>query len=171
MTTILIDFKTKKIVADRQTTCTDLQYDLFSQTYKELHGQVSYKLSNKIHKVAEGVYLVGAGNKGEVIRQAEHYRKYGTADIKAKDNCTLAVVRVKGEGLFADTYTYQKNKWKKGGTLIHKVVQGASSIVTFGSGSNYAYGAFMAGCSAEDSVRAASRCDQYTSYEIDVVEL
>lgn len=171
MTTIVIDFKNKKIVADRQLTCTSLKYNMFTETYKEIEGQVSYEQGNKIHQVGDGVYLVGAGDGCEIERQKKYYETNGCVDINSKSDCTIAVVRRKGDGLFVDTYEYKKNKWKSGGKLTHEVVQGSTDVITFGSGGKYAFGAFKAGCSAEDSVRVASKCDQYTSYEIDMVSL
>ena len=39
------------------------------------------------------------------------------------------------------------------------------------STTNYAFAAYMAGCSPEESVKMAAKCDIYTSDEIDVVSL
>jgi ATP-dependent protease HslVU (ClpYQ), peptidase subunit len=95
-------------------------------------------------------------------------KKTGFID-KPKGDCTIALVHIKGDGLLVDLYNAVKTwcgyKWDK------TIVQGNNKVITFGSGGNFAYGAFMGGLSAEESVVAASKCDIYTSREYDVVEL
>ena len=169
MTTVLIDFKEKKIVADKQRT-----YGMVDSKGDIIEAQVSRGTVCKIKQVTQGVFLVGAGDASEVLRQYEILIVTGMVDKSVEGDCTLAVVQVKGEGLLVDLYTYRKTRWTwltGVGRFNREAVQGTTSCITFGSGGNYAYGAHKAGCSPEDSVRAASKCDEFTSYEIDVVEL
>ena len=85
---------------------------------------------------------------------------------------TIKVVRRKGNSLFVELYDGQKGKyfWSSP-TWDLTFVQGNDSIITFGSGGDYAYGAIRAGVSSEEAMVAASKCDKYTSLEYDVVTL
>lgn len=169
MTTVLICFKEKKIVADRQRTC--------NRVYGNgviIDAQVRRDDVCKIKEVTAGVYLVGAGDAAEVLRQYQVLRDTGMVDKSVASKCNLAVVQTKGEGLLVDIYTPEKTQWTwltGKWRFRRETVQGSTNCIAFGSGSDYAYGAFKGGCSPEDSVRAASRCDEFTGYEIDVVQL
>ena len=169
MTTIVIDFKNKLIAADKQSTCNMM---VNGSLIKE---QIFYKQCSKIHLVSndEEIYLLGVGDNYEISRQSLYVARNGHVDNEVLGNCDLVIVRVKGDGLFADIYKYKTvTNWygKKIGKFERTSLQGDNNVITFGSGGDYAYGAFMAGCTAEEAVIAASKCDVYTSHEVDVVK-
>lgn len=169
MTTVVIDFKNRIIAADKQTTCNML--DFKGTTINE---QIWYETCKKIKLLDNGVYFVGSGNVRELTRQWNQLYFNGRIDKDVKANCTIAVVRAKGDGLFVDLYEYTTVRnylGQKVGKFNRTTLQGTTNVITFGSGGTYAYGAFMAGCTAEQSVVVASKCDPYTSYEVDVVEV
>lgn len=174
MTTVVIDFANRKIVADKQTTSKHFE----KRGVLGILGAVEPKLADwsfstretcKIHRLEDGRYFVGAGDKSELIRQKDHYNAYGYID-KPKESVTIALVNRKGDGLFVDLYNSEKKRFGK--YVWEKIYQqGTAELITFGSGGDYAYGAFKAGVSAEEAVVAASKCDKYTSAEYDVEEL
>lgn len=167
MTTIFIDFKNKKIVADRQRTS-----NLVTKGVDE-EASVSYSEACKIHRMGDGVYLVGAGNSDEISRQAMFYRENRRVDHNVLKDCTLAVIRNKGDSLFVDTYQYVKKQsfWLVNKGTFKRESHQCINYITFGSGSDAAEVLFLNGFSAEEAVRGASKVDIYTSYEIDVVDL
>lgn len=168
MTTVLIDFSSKKIVADNQSTYSKIHGDFLG-----LSGDSYFypKLTNKIHTLEDGAYFVGAGSCKELERQLNRLLGGFIFLDKPKEEVSIAIVRSKNNGLLVDMYETVTSKhlniksWKK--TLI----QGDSKVVTFGSGGDFAQGAFRGGCSPEDSVIAASKCDTSTGLGITVVEV
>ena len=176
MTTVVIDFKERKVLADRQTTQT--YYEKFSIFHRVTvtepkinKDSFSIEANDKIHKVGD-VVLVGSGDRDEVLRLVAEYINRNHVPKPKTDNVTLAVVRKKGDGLFVELYDGKKGKhfWNSH-VWDFKVIQGNDSIITFGSGGDYAYGAIKAGVSSEEAMVAASKCDKYTSFEYDVVTL
>lgn len=165
MTTVVIDFKNKKVVADKQATITKCKSSFIMGTPELLDWTFDMESVSKVFRCGNTV-VVGAGDLNEVNRQRVNWTNKRYVD-KPKADCTIAVVYNKGDGLLVDLYkavnTLFGYKWEK------SLVQGNSTVITFGSGSNYAYGAFMGGLSAEESVVAASKCDKYTSCEYDVM--
>lgn len=176
MTTVVIDFKERKVLADRQTTQT--YYEEISVLHmvtgtepKVNRDSFGIESNNKIHKVGD-VVIVGSGDRVEVLRLVKEYTYRKHIPLPETDNVTLAVVRKKGEGLFVELYDGKKGKhfWNSP-VWDFKVIQGNENTITFGSGGEYAYGAIKAGVSSEAAMVAASKCDKYTSFEYDVVTL
>lgn len=171
MTTIVIDFKNKKVVADKQTTSSKVEYSFMKQDYQVLDYTFLPTITSKIHSLTlegQSIIFTAAGDCAEINRQLTRVKKTGFID-KSKGDCTIALIYNKGDGLLVDLYkaikTWRGYKWDK------TIEQGDTNIIIFGSGGNYAYGAFMGGLSAEEAIIAASKCDIYTSSEYDVVEL
>ena len=170
MTTIVIDFQNKMIIADRQQTCTRLSG--FTKT--EIKEQTQYRDVDKIHTLRNGYYATGAGDSDEIRRQIAHINCFGVIDPKVKSSCILAVVRDKGLGLSVDIYRYKKTKWTwftGYGEFKLETIQKTNGILSFGSGSDYAFGAYMAGASPKEAVKVAAICDKYTGHEIDCVSV
>lgn len=176
MTTVIIDFKEKKVLADKQTTQTYYEESSVLHTLSVIEPKINKESfgiehNDKIHKVRD-VILVGSGDRDEVLRLKKEYTYRNHIPKPKTDNVTLAVVRKKGDGLFVELYDGQKGKhfWNSP-AWDFKIIQGNDNIITFGSGGDYAYGAIRAGVSSEEAMVAASKCDKYTSFEYDVVTL
>lgn len=176
MTTVVIDFKERKVLADRQTTQTYYEetsvLNMMTGTEPEINKEsFRIKFNDKIHKVGD-VVIVGSGNRDEILRLKKEYTYRNHIPKPKTDDVTLAVVRCKGDGLFVELYDGQKGKrfWNSP-TWDFKTIQGNDTIITFGSGGDYAYGAIRAGVSSEEAMVVASKCDKYTSFEYDVVTL
>jgi len=168
MTTVLIDFKERKIVADNQTTYSKVNGEFLGTSGEDYFYP---EKSNKVHPIGDGAYFVGSGDAFELDRQLAYIIKSKKFLTKPKSSVKIAIVRRKNEGLLVDVYEAQKSEylgiksWKK------VITQGNYQVITFGSGGDYAAGAFMGGCSAEASVIAASKCDISTGLGITVVEV
>lgn len=176
MTTVIVDFKEKKIVADKQTThkynkeVSTLRY-MFSGSIPINEQSFNMTYNDKIHKVGD-VFITGSGNRDEILRLAKKYEERSHIVQPKTGDVTVLVVRPKGEGLFVEIYDGRKGKyfWSRP-TWGVTFKQGKSGYIVIGSGGNYAYGALMAGVSAEEALIAASRADNYTSDKYDVVEV
>ncbi|QHZ59843.1 peptidase HslV family [Alteromonas phage vB_AmeM_PT11-V22] len=176
MTTVIIDFKERKVLADKQTTQTfykevsPIRY-MLSDNIPINEESFAIQSNDKIHRIGD-VVLAGAGNRSEILRLVEHYEYKGYIPPPKEEDVTIAVVRRKGEGLFVELYDAQKGKhfWNSPKWDL-QLIQGTDNFITFGSGGNYAYGAIKAGVPSEDAIRAASKCDKYTSFEYDSVTL
>ena len=167
MTTVLIDFKNKKIVADKQSTYSKCEDDFWGCKGEDyFHPEVT----SKIQKM-EGYWFVAAGKVSEIDRQQQLLRGGNMFLSSPRAIVTIALVRAKNKGLIVDVYKAVESKFFKFLSWEKEVVQGDSKVITFGSGGNFAYGAFMGGCSAEESVTAASYCDIYTGLGLDVEEV
>lgn len=176
MTTVIIDFKEKKVLADKQTTQTfredaSILHMVMGTKPKINDTSFGIESNDKIHKVGD-VVLVGAGDTGEILRLVKSYTSYGYIPKPEVKDVTMAVVRAKGKGLLVELYEGQGGKhfWNSP-TWDFKVIQGEDNVITFGSGGNYAHGAIKAGVSSDEAMEAASKCDKYTSFEYDVVTL
>lgn len=176
MTTIIVDFKNKKVVADKQTTHTyskevsAIRYFL-SDTIPINEKSFNITYSDKIHKVGD-VIITGSGDRNEILRLVQKYEERSHIVEPKTDNVTVLVARSKGDGLFVEIYDGKKGKyfWSKP-TWDMTFKQGDKGYVTIGSGSHYAYGALMAGVSAEEALVAASKSDNHTSAKYDVMEV
>lgn len=136
--------------------------------------EVSYSLANKIRVLDDNFWFVGCGDADELLRQYNHLIHHGTVDRYAKADVTFTTIRSKGDGLYVDIYDSEKHPFGWLGfsrTLKRTTQQGNTGYITMGSGGKYAEVLFLNGFSAEDSVRGASKCDIYSSYEIDAVEI
>ena len=162
MTTIVIDLKNKEVAADRQRTL-------------ELGAVIGRQDVCKIHQPEDGVIFVGCGSSCEILKQLKYFTSNGMVYHKPTMEVTLAICKSRGDTLIVDIYTYKPpNFLGKAlglcGSFERETVNGGG-VVTMGSGGDYAMGAFGAGKSAAESVKVASMCDQFTSYEVDVFNL
>jgi len=84
-------------------------------------------------------------------------------------------VKRKGDSLEIDIYTAikLKNKWWQGDKFDWGVGYYCDNkgYIVDGSGGQYAAGALEMGATGEEAIIAASRLDQYTGTEVDVVAL
>jgi hypothetical protein len=168
MTTILIDFKERKIVADNQTTLYKRHGDFLGTSGDDYFYP---KSTNKIHALPDGAWFVGAGVCSELERQLNRLLDGSIFLDKPRDIVSIAIVRSKNKGLLVDLHEAVESKYLKIKSWEKYLYQSEVKVLTFGSGGSFAYGAFMGGCSAEDSVIAASKCDTYTGLGITVVEV
>lgn len=159
MTTIVIDLKNKEVAADRQRTL-------------EIGAVINRSPVTKIHQPEDGVIFVGCGSSTEIEKQLHYFISNGRVYSKPTKDVKLAICKSKGDTLIVDIYSYKPPSFLGRslglcGSFERETVNGGSGI-TLGSGSDYAMGAFRAGKSAAESVRVASMCDEFTSYEVDV---
>ena len=103
---------------------------------------------NKIHKV-DDCYLAGAGNSVDLIAYING------EEIKGDE---IEVLRVTKKG----KVTYHKNG------NGHLDVKGKTAI---GSGAGFAMGAMLAGATATETVKIASKLDPYTGGKIKSVKI
>ncbi|WP_290738585.1 hypothetical protein [Haliea sp.] len=167
MTTVIIDFKDKKVLADKQTTQM-----FYKGSSKHLNDKsFAIDTNDKIHR-HDDILLTGSGDRDEILRLIRIYKNRGHIVEPNLPDVTIAVVRAKGDGLFIELYNSVKGKhfWNSP-TWDLKLIQGDDNVITFGSGGDYAMGAIKAGVSSEEAMIAASKCDKYTSFEYDVVRL
>jgi hypothetical protein len=170
MTTILIDFKNKKIVADNQTTYSKKHSDFLGSSGRDyFYPQKESKIFLVSKK--ERVYFTGAGDAHELDRQLKSLRRDTKFLSRPKGEVKIALIREKNGGLLVDIYETKYSKYLQVAYWHKEIIQGNSQVITLGSGGDFAYGAFMAGCSAEESVIAASRCDTSTGLGITTVEV
>lgn len=179
MTTVFIDFKEQTILADRQSTSTHYKpyedlWDLAKKRQLVPHS-FSIESKDKIYSVEgdDPCVLVGAGVSSEIERLKKFFNRHGYIDFPETEDVTMAVVRKKGKGLFVELYTGKSSKkWYRTKHYWDvERLQGNTQVVTFGSGGDYAYGAYKAGASPVEAMRTASECDIYTSSDIDIKKL
>lgn len=162
MTTILIDFEDRVIAADRQTTSVCERTSTISRTE-----------NGKIRSCRrENLYFTGTGIKGEIDRQYGFYNRNGKLLSKVQDKCNLCIVTVDNGQIIADIYHYIPPKWYQlYGRFRRETLKGDSTVITMGSGDDYARGAYFAGATAEEAIRVAAKLDTYTGNSVDVVRL
>lgn len=182
MTTIVIDCASKKIVADKQTTSTcmntktNLWTILFTNSWGKPTGEemIDHEHSSKIYQIREGVYAVGAGCADLTYNFIQGYKNFLELPyIPEGREARICIIRKDGESLVIHTYTTihkktlfgVKRHWKT------ETIKSTSRVIAIGSGSNYAYGALMAGVTPEEAIVAASKTCEYTSADYDVVQL
>lgn len=169
MTTIVVDCKEGIIAADGQTTSYDCD-----RNGKPITHTTGYNDSKvKVRKCAFGVFA-GAGNADAISNEYDHFSKHGCLRGKPSGDFTIVVARRKGSHIHVDIHSsdeyttwYGVKKYKMSTTTQVS----DRSIITFGSGGNYAYAGTKMGLSARDAIELASWCDPYTNCNITVEEI
>lgn len=159
MTTIVIDLDNGEIAADRQRTA-------------ERGDIISRESVPKIHHISPGVVFTACGCSSEIEEQLKNFKSLGRLYNTPDGDVKIAICTKKGNNLIVDIYSYKPpgllgKFFKCSGTFKRDTINGGG-VITLGSGGDYALGAFKAGKSAGESVRTASMCDEFTSYEVDV---
>lgn len=184
MTTVIIDGKTKAIYTDtRQTQTTS------GGTYSFLGFNLKHNKSTQIHLIDDGVkchyiskevgYITSTGCVylfNECVRLSKQHNEFTLPklhngyssttilNVKLKDNGYLEVIKYVPKtqnGLFSSKH-YWQNNW----TLLSD-----TGIQFYGSGSDYAQGAYCAGISPKDAIIAASKCDHYTNANVQIYNI
>lgn len=170
MTTIVIDFKGKRVFSDKQATYTPRGVR-FTGDNPDIRRY--YQDTYKVFTLNDGVYLAGSGDLNAIHEQITYIQEHRFIG-KPTGDMTIALVRAKGEGLFVDYYnTIKKWSWWKGYYYIweHKTIQKSEGFLSFGSGGKYAAGAIQGGSTIERAMKVASELDEFTGCDIDVVEV
>lgn len=154
MTTIFIDCNDKRLYTDSRLTSSFVSGDeIHSKKY--CHGYKIYPLS--------GFVIAGAGDREEIDRFVKEYELGGKIK-NPKNNNTIAVIS--SDGYNTDVIIYNATEYKglfgkkyKYKITTHKMRKG---FISFGSGGDYATGAYtVCGC-AITSMEAAIERDQST---------
>lgn len=186
MTTVIIDGKTKAIYTDtRQTQVTSrrgnfmlflfkvphinkcTEYHLIDDAVKcfYISKEVGYITSTgDTHLFNECVSLSKKNNEFSLPDVSYGYSPVTIINVKLKDNGFLDVVTYKpktNKRWFGEEY-YWDNNW----TMITE-----EGISFYGSGADYAEGAYRAGASPKEAIVAASKCDHYTNCNINIYDL
>lgn len=164
MTTCIIDVENETVYADDMQTRTSWQEHSFLGILKTKTDEVlQYVPTEKVEKTEGGHIITGAGcgraYKGFVMGYPHSIPKAPT--------CTthIYVCSKQGETFRVVLYTSVKGFWGRWKWKSEQVCP-TSKYLLSGSGSEYAYGALMAGCTPEEAIKAASKCDPSTSANV-----
>lgn len=164
MTTCIIDMEAEKVYADDMQTRTSwtVNHHMLGMLKTKSDEITQYKPTEKVEKTEEGHIITGAGcgkaYKGFVMGYPHSIPK------APKSNTSIYVCSKQGETFRVIIYKSVKRFW--GWKWESEEVSPSSRYLLSGSGSEYAYGALMAGCTPEQAIKAASKCDPSTSANV-----
>ena len=169
MTTVVIDCKTGTIGADGQATSSfsNRSGDALKQTTHYYDDRVKVYKNN-------GIVFVAAGDADIINVQKNYFFRFGYLDHTVKGDYTIALIRRKGTHLHVDLHKSDESKTWWGGKKYKVSLQTTisdSAIITFGSGSNYAFAGMKMGMSVKEAIELAAKCDPYTNCNITIEEI
>lgn len=112
----------------------------------------------------ECVRLSKECNELTLPKISDGYNDVTILNVKLKDSGCLDVIKYTPESM--DCWFGKKHYWNHNWTLLSD-----NSTRFYGSGSDYAEGAYRAGVSPEEAIIAASKCDHYTNGDVQAYEL
>lgn len=166
MTTIVIDGKSKTVYADDMGTGnhTHTFSKNLSLTKHEWVSYIGEQTKIRIPEDHEKWVITGSGSRDTLDTFADVYPRAIPTPDKSTLNTNVFVVMPKNDGLQVVRYNtkivgkiFKRAKW------VHETHILNSGFIVSGSGSDYAYGALMAGVSPEEAIIAASKVDPFTS--------
>lgn len=178
MTTIIIDNNTKSIYADSQGTCTDWRNSGIVFQNKDFETTTLQHNTEKVFYISKEVgWITGTGNLHlvhECVGLSSQNNKFTLPNIsKGYKNVTIINVVVDPEGKI-DVMEYEP-RTKVKHKLFHKHFWkdkwqrlGDDGALFYGSGSDYALGAYKVCNDPVESIVAASKCDMYTNSHVKV---
>lgn len=168
MSTVIIDFKNKKVFTDTQMTrkswkankwISVISFGILSDGVKSTWTDFTQTTCKAT--LRENFIIVGTGCSRTIEKFATCYP---TSLPNAAENTSIFVLSSLDSTVRVLEYQSTKKwgfcRWKE--SSYNK----SSGYITIGSGSSYAFGALMANVAPEDAIKAASKADVYTNDEI-----
>lgn len=174
MTTVIVDFKNKKVYADKtRTSLRDCTNSFLVRAFIGESAIDEYSHFDdgvcKLRTTSDGCILTGVGN-ADVISA---FGKYPSCiPDTPKSSTDVVILRSKENAVRVIRYScsdrnkiFGKKKW------IETVNMKSEGYLVLGSGKNFALGALYSGASPAEAILAASKLDPFTSSSYDVQDI
>lgn len=165
MTTIIADLKNKRIYSDK---CASQEKD----------STMVHTLITKVGITYQPRLTSGCGKARIVLDAISRVDNspIPVPKIYDEDSNGTMVIEMSGKKETANTYLYtlmgkKKFLFFKKHYWMRTLITGNSGYECLGSGRKYAEGALATGCTPEEAIIAAGKCDNYTGLGVDMVEL
>ena len=173
MTTVVIDIKNQMAYADKvRTSIQDNSRDWLQTAFfgpSSLDEVVSYSDCKKLRRTEQGYVVTGSGLSSAIDGFCDWPSRVPYCPATGTD---VVILIPRSDSVLVVKYKSKQPKhwWQKPKWVQSQTVQ-TEGFICLGSGSDYAYGALMAGVSPEEAIQAAAKLDVHTGDEVDVEPL